>query len=134
MAALAFAGSRNLIGDELGGDPGGLAPVRTGQVKEVFTRLFPRGVMYSPDAPVPSYIKTLSTKAKRLIVADASAFARDLRPRKSPSRFEVTAFCEAGELRLIFLVNRRVDGRLRSRWRELVRDLNVRAALASVTE
>lgn len=134
MAALAVAGGRNLFGHELCGDLMGLAPVRIGDVKELFAGLFPRGMTYAPHEAVPRRINTLSMRAKRLIVTEASAFARDLRPRRRAGRFEVTAFCEAGELKLIFVVDRRVDGRRRSCWRGLVRDLNVRAALASVAE
>jgi hypothetical protein len=134
MAAVVIAGSRKLFGTQVSTAPVDLDPVRIGHLKEMFARQFPRGMMYSPNEPVPRSIKTLSMKAKRVIMAEASAFARDLRPRSRAGRFEVTAFCKAGELALIFLVDRRVDGRRRSQWRGLVRDLNVRAALTSVAK
>ena len=39
----------------------------------------------------------------RAILQDASAFARDLRIGKRRSKFDVTALCSGGELRLILL-------------------------------
>jgi hypothetical protein len=45
-------------------------------------------------------------------------------------RPHVTAFCEEGELRLIFLVSRRAPERLRDRWESIVSRSNLQAALA----
>lgn len=133
LTALHNAAERGLLGRELaavaarGGRYGGVEVLRAS-----FDRLFTSGIVYAPDEPIPARLDALPTEDKRTAVVDAVAFARDLRPRHSSSRFQATAFCEAGELRLIFLVSRRAPRHLRARWETMIRRHNLQAAVASL--
>lgn len=124
--ALAEASVAKLLGP-------GFGPAETvaaDEVRATFRRLFPEGVVYAPDEPVPPELVALSSHDKRLVMLDAAVFARDFRPSNRRSNFDVTSFCTSGELRLIFVTDRRRDRERRRRWRSLVRQLNLRAALA----
>lgn len=124
-AALASARALSLLGPGFG--TGGV--VVADEVRLAFRRLFPDGVVYAPDEPLPAELAALSSQEKRIVMLDAAVFARDFRPSGRRSRFDVTAFCTSGELRLIFVTDRSRDRGRRLRWRSLVRELNVKAAL-----
>ena len=68
-------------------------------------------------------------RALELTGADAVAFARDLRVGRRRSRFDVTALCAGGELRVIFVAEPRAGKKNRARWRREVTRLNVHAAV-----
>ena len=99
------------------------------EVRRAFLEAFPSGVVYDPENPAPELLEALSTADKRLVMLDAVAFARDFRESGRRSRFDVTAFCVAGELRQIFLVERTGQRRARTRWRAEVRRFNLASAL-----
>lgn len=99
------------------------------ELAKTFTTMFPNGAVYAPDGPVPQFFDALSSKERRAIMADAVAFAVEFRPRAKQSRFDVTAFCPAGEVASVFVVGRGADRQLRSRWRALIQDASVQAAL-----
>jgi len=90
--------------------------------------MVPDGVVYAPDRPAPPLFEELGSAERRLVMFDAALYARDFRPVRSRSRFDVTAFCPSGELRLIFLVDRRANRRRRTRWHATLGELNIRAA------
>jgi hypothetical protein len=132
-AALQAACSERLLGariDQAWRKPG--RRVRTGEVERAFTRMFPNGVVYSPDRPAPRLFGQLGSAERRLVMFDASVYARDFQPARSRSRFDVTAFCPGGELRLIFLIDRRANRRLRMRWHARLGEFNVRAGRLAV--
>jgi len=130
--ALWTAARAGLLGRELAvvaADPS--PPPSTQELRSSFESMFTSGIVYAPDEPVPVRLDALPAEDKRAVVAGAVAYARELRSRPLRSRFLVTAFCERGELRLVFLVSRRAPDRLRARWEELITRSNLRAALAA---
>jgi hypothetical protein len=103
--------------------------VHADDVRAAFRRRFPQGVAYATDEDVPPSLAELSSQERRILLLDAAVFARDFRPSTRRSRFDVTAFCERGELRAIFYVDRKLDRRSRAQWRATVKGHNLRAAL-----
>jgi hypothetical protein len=103
--------------------------VDAAEVRAAFGRRFPRGVAYATDEDVPPALAELSSQERRILLLDAAVFARDFRPSTRRSRFDVTAFCERGELRAIFYVDRKINRRARAKWRATAKELNLRAAL-----
>ena len=101
-------------------------------VRRTFHELLPGGTVYAPDEPVPEALAALPPSERRAIFFDAVAFARDLGVGRRRSRFDVTALCAGGELRLIFIADRHVSRRTRARWHARVVALNVRAAVGGV--
>lgn len=136
VAVLEAARAEDLLGDVL---RAGLRETRipgrgddcAGQARRLFTQTFAEGVLYAPDEPLPPLFDRLSSRDKRTILSDAAHFATALEPHGRRSRFEVTALCEAGELRLLFLVDRRADRQARARWNRRIRRLNLEAALGA---
>jgi hypothetical protein len=130
VSALAAACRERLLGAEL---PAGVVPSRRTvgpvEVRRAFLETFPGGLVYDPQEPVPEQLETLSTADRRLVMLDAVAFVRDFRESGRRSRFDVTAYCVAGELRQIFLVERPGRRRARARWRAEVRRFNLETAL-----
>ena len=101
------------------------------EVKRVFGEMVPHGVIYSPDEPTPPMLEDVSSWDRRRILFEGVQFAMHLHGTPRPGRFDVTSFCSAGELKLIFIIDRRCDRRQRMRWRARIRALNVESALAS---
>jgi hypothetical protein len=108
----------------------GAPPLDVDELRAVFGRMFTSGIVYAPDEPIPARLDALPSEDKRAAVADAAAFARELRLDRPRSKFHTTALCEAGELRLIFLVSRRAPRRLRDRWETLISRRNLQGAMA----
>jgi hypothetical protein len=106
-----------------------VVPVDIEAARKTFAELIPGGVVYSPDEPIPAALAALPGSELRAILADAVAFARDLRVGRRRSQFDVTALCSAGELRMIFVAELQAGRRARGRWRHLVTRDNVRAAI-----
>lgn len=92
----------------------------------------PGGVVYAPDEETPPALAALSGRELRAILLDAAAFARDLRVARRRSSYDVTALCAGGELKYIFVADLHAGRKPRGRWRHLVLDLNVRAAIGGV--
>ena len=99
------------------------------ELRATFATMFRSGIVYAPDEPIPERLDALPSDDKRVAMVEAVAFARELRVPRPRARFQVTAFCEAGELRLIFLVSRRAPQHLQLRWEALIRGANLQAAL-----
>ena len=108
----------------------GTGPIRAEEVQDEFSEMFPRGVTYSPDRPVPEMLDGMSSRERRRILFEAVHFARHLDGSPHSRGFDVTSFCSNGELDLIFIVSREHDPRRRLEWRRRVRALNLEAALA----
>ncbi len=133
LTALAVARRRRLL------DPG-LYPGRHARggrrapdnLRRSFLAIVPDGVVYAPDQPAPELFRALSSKEKRQILLDAAYFVSELRVNPTPSRFEVTAFAADGEIKLVFLVSRAVDPRVRGRWARLIRSAILESALPPV--
>jgi hypothetical protein len=104
-------------------------PLDVDELRRSFARMFTSGIVYAPDEPASPRLAALAVEDKRAAIADAVAFARELRVWRPRSRFHVTALCTAGELRLIFLVSRKAPERLRARWEARVVRANLEAAL-----
>lgn len=130
LAALHGAARADLLGRELAAAAARSAPPGVERLRASFGRMFTSGIVYVPDEPIPSRLDALPSEDKRAAVVEAVAFARELRTPHPRSRFQVTAFCESGELRLIFLVSRRAPRQLRERWEALIRRHSLQAALA----
>jgi hypothetical protein len=131
LAALHAAARAGLVGRELAAVTA--RPFKAPdpvQLRAAFARLFQGGIVYAPDEEIPALLAALPADDKRAAVADALAYSRDLRPRRPSSNFHVTALCEAGGLRLVFLVSRRAPRRLRERWETLITRHNLQAVLA----
>ncbi len=105
--------------------------VGAAEVEAAFARIVPQGAVYRPEAPVAASVEALSASDMRLVLSDAAVFARDFRPSPRPSPLAVTAFCEGGELRLLFVVDRRTDRPECSRWEAVIRQLNLQVALSA---
>ncbi len=132
FAALHAAARAGLLGRELATVTARAArPPDVDKLRASFGRMFTSGIVYAPDEPIPARLDALPSEDKRAAVVEAVAFARELRLRPPRSRFQATAFCEAGELRLIFLVSRRAPRHLRARWEALITRCNLQAAVAS---
>jgi hypothetical protein len=99
-------------------------------VERAFKRHAPSGVVYDPDEPVPASLERLPSKDKREIVTAAASFARDFQRKARRSRFDVTALCDKGELRQIFVAPSDLDGRS---WHALIGQINIEAAVGTVT-
>lgn len=131
LVALQAAARAGVLGRELAAVVArGVRPLDVEELRASFDRMFTSGMVYAPDEPIPARLDALPSEDKRAAVAEAVTFARELRLRRPRSRFQVTSLCEAGELRLIFLVSRRAPRHLRSRWEKLVGRLNLQAAVA----
>ena len=100
------------------------------EAQAAFVRLVPQGVVYALDGPVPALLHGLSTRQRRRIFFEAVHFARHLQDSRRDRRFEVSSFCVDGELRLIFIVDRRTSRAQRARWNATIAALNVESALA----
>jgi hypothetical protein len=130
--ALLTAGNGGLLGDASPHLLTPIVPVDVEAAARTFTDLIRGGVVYSADAPVPPALAALPRSELRAIFADATVFARDLRVRRRRSRFDVTALCSGGELRLIFVADPQAGRSARGRWRHLVTTMNVRGAVGGV--
>lgn len=130
LAALHTSAGAGLLGRVLANViQRGARPLDIEELKASFGRMFTSGIVYAPDEPIPARLDALPSEDKRAAVVEAVAFARELRSRRPRSSFQATSYCEAGELRLIFLVSRRAPRHLRSRWETLISRHNLHAAL-----
>jgi hypothetical protein len=109
-------------------------PVAVGPLKAQFQHLFPKGIVYAPDEPAATRLRRMSSRRQRTVLRDASSFAKDFRLAPSRRRFEVTALCIAGEMRLIFLTDRRASPVFRSHWLAHVKSLNLQAAVSPASD
>jgi hypothetical protein len=132
--ALLAAGQARLLGHASEHLLDAVVPVDVGAARRRFEELLPDGVVYSPDEPVPPELAALPGRELRAIFFDAMTFARDLRIARRQSRFDVTALCAGGELRLIFVAEATSSRKARARWRDHVTRLNTRAAIGGVRE
>jgi hypothetical protein len=130
--ALLAAGRQGLVGEASSHLLTAILPVDVEAARRAFEDLVPGGVVYAPEEHVPAELAGLSGSELRSILVDAVAFARDLRVGRRRSRFDVTALCSGGELRLVFVANPRTARKGRARWRRLLTTLNVRGAIAGV--
>jgi hypothetical protein len=130
LAALNGAAGTGVLGRELAAATARAARPDLEQLRTSFGRMFTSGIVYAPDEPIPPRLAALPSEDKRSAVVEAVAFARELRVARPRSRFQVTALCELGELRLIFLVSRRAPRHLQERWEALIRRHSLQAALA----
>lgn len=95
-----------------------------------FWEAFPGGLVVEPDRPPPMGLRGLSARERRFVLAEALRHARGLAPVPGRLRFDVTTWCPAGALELIFLVERSRSRRSdRAAWRILLRDAHLDAAL-----
>jgi hypothetical protein len=132
--ALLAAGQGGMLGDASPHLLAAVIPVDVDAARARFAELIPGGVVYAPNEPVPAELAELPGSDLRAILADAARFARDLRVGRRRSRFDVTALCAGGELRLIFVTELEAGRKARATWRHHVVTLNVRASIGGVRE
>ena len=133
LAALNVAVREKIPGDGLAEDlDDGFHPVRFADVRGDFVSRFPDGMIYDAREPAVNFLGGLSPAERHSVWRDAIEFARGTGLYTVGSPFEVTAFCPAGELRAIFVVDRRVPRRLRSGWRRAILRFNLRASAGQV--
>lgn len=114
-----------------------ILPVDGAQVRRAFHDLVPSGRVYDPAAG-RSGLAALPAAELRAVLADATAFARDLRVRRPRSRLAVTPLCAGGELELVFVIDpadpagRRAGRAARAGWNRRVTAFNLRAAVAGL--
>ena len=96
-----------------------------------FARFHSRGWILAPDRPVPQALAGLSSEERGTIFAEALDFAADFNGRPGRSRFEASARVEDGVIRALYVLGPTVPERRRARWREIVREANLRAAFFS---
>lgn len=132
LTALHVAAGEGLLGRELATVTARATtrPLAVDELRAAFDVMFTSGIVYAPDEPISTRLDALPREDKRAALVEAVAFARELRSLRPRSRYQATAFCEAGELRLIFLVGRRAPRHLRLRWEALVSRANLQAAVA----
>lgn len=129
-AVLADAAATGLLG-AIGPDlAAAVTPVDAAAASRRFRELIPGGLVYALDRPVPAGVAALPAAEHRAILADATAYARDLRIRRRQSRFDVTPLCAGGELQLIFIGDPAGGRRARTRWQHHIKALNLHAAVA----
>jgi hypothetical protein len=131
--ALFEAGNAGILGHASPHLHTAIFPVDLREARRTFEELVPGGIVYAPDEDVPEALTKLSGRELRAILLDAAAFARDLRVARRRSGFDVTALCAGGELKYVFVADMHAGRKVRGRWRHLVLDLNVRAAIGGVT-
>ena len=130
-SALRAAAAAGLLGRELAVTVTRDAePLDAQSLRAVFGRMFRSGIVFSPDERVPAELDALEADHKRVALAEAVSFSRELRMPRPRAPYQATSFSEAGQLRLVFLVSRRAPRRLQRRWEALLRDANLRAAMA----
>ncbi len=100
------------------------------EVKRAFAELAPNGAVYAPDGPVPGWLDQLASKDKANILAAAASFARSFQPAAQRFRFDVTALCDQGGLRQIFVADSQADTR---QWHALIKHVNIGIAVGSIT-
>jgi hypothetical protein len=134
-AALRAAALRGLLGSALArAHTAGESAASIEDLRRSFERAFPKGAVYAPDETPPALLRSLPARDRRSLLFDALRFSKDFRPSGPGSRYDVTALCESGDLRLLFVADRRADRRLRSRWRARIQQANLGLALgAAVT-
>jgi hypothetical protein len=130
--ALFVAGTSGILGHASQHLHTAIFPIDVEEARRTFEELVPGGIVYAPHEPVPRALASLSGRELRAILLDAATFARDLRVARRRSSFDVTALCVGGELAFIFVADLHAGRRVRGRWRHLVLDLNVRAAIGGV--
>jgi hypothetical protein len=130
--ALFVAGNAGILGQASTHLHTAIFPIDVAEARRTFEELVPGGIVYAPDEDVPPALAALSGRELRAILLDAATFARDLRVARRRSSFDVTALCVGGELAYIFVADLHAGRRVRGRWRHLVLDLNVRAAIGGV--
>jgi hypothetical protein len=128
--ALGSACDQGLLGPDFVASVRAGYTVGTADVKRSFAEAFPDDLVYSPDEAVPAQLASLPAQEQKGIFSDAVAFARAFRPTSNRSRFAVSAFCEEGELRLIFVID--ADSGSAHSWAELVGQLNIDAAVGAL--
>ena len=128
--ALRSAAASGLLGRDVASAVArnGSTSVDPSELRATFESMIRSGVVYAPEEPIPTHLGEATSDEKRAVIMDAVAFARELQVTRPRSRFRVTAFCPAGELRLIFLVPSRVPRRQSQRWSALIRRANLQAA------
>ena len=105
------------------------APPSLDQVQGAFRKTLPQGIVCGPDLPTPPWLRTISSEDRRSIFAEAVYFANNLCHGERRGRFDVTSFVAGGELKLIFITDRKSNRNRRARWRATIRACNVAAAL-----
>jgi hypothetical protein len=128
--ALGTACDQGLLGRDFAAAVHAEHAFTTVDVKHSFAKVVPNGVVYSPHEPVPARLASLGAREQRGIFSDAVSFARAYRPSPWQSEFDVSAFCEDGQLRLIFVVS--ADSECAPAWGDLIERFNVHAAVASL--
>lgn len=128
--ALGSACDQGLLGWEFAAAVQERQRVTLHDIKCTFAELFPDGIVYSPDEQVPAALASLSAREQQKVFSAAASFARAFRPAVSHSRFDVSAFCESGQLRLIFAVP--ADAGAAQHWGELIRKFNIDAAVGAL--
>jgi hypothetical protein len=133
LGALNTAASLKIPGEGLSEDLNdGAEPVRFADVRGEFISRFPGGLIYDAREPAVDFLDGLSPMERHSVWRDAIEFSRGTGLYTVESPFEVTTFCPAGELRAIFVVDRRVPRRLRSGWRRAILRFNLRASAGQV--
>jgi hypothetical protein len=126
--ALREARARGFFGDDVRQClPGKSGPIAD-RARSAFRQLFPDGMVWAPGGPVDR-LAHLSPRETRNLLIDASVFVRDLYPNGRRSGLEVTALCEGNDLQSVFVVNRSSNPTVRTRWRSVIRCLNLDAAM-----
>jgi hypothetical protein len=126
-AALAAACRDGFLGEVFAGAALGDRAVDLDDVRRSFRERFPEGIVYAPEGPVPAALAKLPTSDKRAILRDAAAFGHGFRAADRGSRLDVTAFCDEGEVKLVFVAE--ADARAARDWHALIRRCNAAAAL-----
>lgn len=108
-----------------------ILPVDGAEAGRAFTAAVPGGLVYVPGRG-PSTLGTLAARELRAVLADATAFARDLQVRRPRSRHAVTPLCAGGALEYVFVADRTAGRRAIAAWNKRVTALNLRAAVAGL--
>lgn len=114
--ALSVAWNQGLLGQLSGESAAAVAgPLSQGNLERMFRAMFPNGLVYSLGKSAPAWFTALTAHDRRGIITHAAAFGALGRASRH-ARFDVTALSDGGALLIVFVVSRRADRRLRSRW------------------
>ncbi len=118
-----------VLGDSFSAGPGEPTPRSVDQLTDAFSKLFPDGTVHALRRRAPATVRSMPSKAKQVILADAIRFSREFRRSGARSRFEVTTLCTGGAIERIFIADGYGDAAVRSQWHRFIREANLSAAV-----
>ncbi len=123
---------RKFLGRGLSEPPhGARGPLTIEELKKRFLTLVPGGVVFEPGKAAPASAARLSRGDRQEIMRTAIRYARNLFDPSGRSKYDVSALCNDGAIRLVFTARRAVSKIRRLRWRRFIEAVNLRSSVRS---